>query len=141
MARHAEQVLAALAAALEAALPNAEHTRNEPKAQRIAPGGNLNMFDGDPGEPEVLLSPLSYTYEHRIPLEIGAAGGDPGGLLDTLLIAVGEVIEADRTLGGLCSWLDAEAPSPDPLDAPGAEVARWADLVVIATYTARSPLA
>ncbi|PHY20969.1 hypothetical protein CSW59_06875 [Caulobacter sp. BP25] len=125
----------------KAALPNAEVARNEPKAQRISPGGDVTLFDGDPGEPEVLLSPLSYTYEHRIPVEIAAGGDDPAGLLETLLREIGLVIEADRTLGGLCSWLDAEAPSPEPLDAPGAAVGRRADLVVIATYTTRSPLA
>ena len=141
MARHAEQVLAALKAAFEIKLPNAEVERNEPKAQRTGPGGRLVIFDGDPGEADILLSPLSYTYEHRIPVEIAATGGDPAGLLDTILRAIGDVLKADRTLGGLCSWLDAEAPSADPLEASGAATDASADLVVVATYTTRSPLA
>lgn len=141
MARRGEMVLEALKGALALALPNAEISRKEPKAQRVGPGGRLVIFDGDPGEAEVLLSPLSYTYEHRIPVEIATTGGDPAALLETILLTIGAVLKADRTLGGLCSWLDAEAPSLDPLEAPGTAVDASTDLVLIATYTTTSPLA
>lgn len=141
MARRGEMVLEALKAAFTTALENADVSRKEPKAQRIGPGGRLVIFDGDPGEADILLSPLSYTYEHRIPVEIGAAGDGAAALLETILGTIDGVLKADRTLGGLCSWLDAEAPSPDTLEAPGTAVDASADLIVIATYTTSSPLA
>ena len=72
MASKRETVLAAVKALVAAALPGAEVKRNLAKAERIPPGGLVVIRDGDPGEPEVCLSPLTYLYSHRVPLEIAA---------------------------------------------------------------------
>ena len=72
MASKRETVLAAVKSLVAAALPGAEVKRNLAKAERIPPGGLVVIRDGDPGEPEVSLSPLTYLYSHRIPLEIAA---------------------------------------------------------------------
>ncbi|MDR7232293.1 hypothetical protein J2X45_003399 [Caulobacter sp. BE264] len=135
-----EAILAAVETLLQSAVPLSSVSRDEVKADEIDPAGTFVVFDGDPGEPEIDLSPLRYTWTHRIPVSVGARGGDPRGLLDTVLKSVGVAISANRTLGGLCEWLDAEAPSPDPLEAPGTEVHRWTDLIIIATYATTSPL-
>ncbi|MCV0428716.1 MAG: hypothetical protein K5905_24945 [Roseibium sp.] len=55
--------------------------RGEVLSGRVPAEGLLILRDGEPGEPEVTLSPLRYHYQHR----------------------------ADRTLGGLCDWVEEEA--------------------------------
>lgn len=62
MASKRETVLAAVKSLVAAALPGAEVKRNLAKAERIPPGGLVVIRDGDPGEPEVSLSPLTYLY-------------------------------------------------------------------------------
>ena len=65
--------------------------------------------DGDPGEPEVTLSPLRYHYQHRAEIEAVVQGTDLDAAFDTLTASIGAAIAADRTLGGLCDWVEAEA--------------------------------
>ena len=67
-----ETVLGAVKALVAAALPGAEVKRNLAKPERIPPGGLVVIRDGDPGEPDVTLSPVFYLYTHRIPVEIAA---------------------------------------------------------------------
>lgn len=144
MASHRERMLDQVKALVLTALPFAKVARNVDKSERIAPGGNVIIRDGDPGEPEVTLSPLSYSYQHTIPLEFAAyESGDRTreAVLDDMLTALGAAIEADRTLGGLAEWVEASAVSPDDLTAPGAETARWTELNLMVAYTTTSPLA
>lgn len=143
MASKREQVVAAVRALVAAALPLAEMKRNLDKPERIPAGGLVIVRDGDPGEPEVLLSPLSYTYSHRIVLELAVYAMDQltrEQALDTMLSAIGAAVMADRTLGGLCLFLDTEAPSSDNLETAGAASARWAEAAIVATYTTSNPL-
>lgn len=101
MASKRETVLAAVKALVAAALPGAEVKRNLAKAERIPPGGLVVIRDGDPGDPEVSLSPLTYLYSHRIPLEIAAyesATLTREQVLDAMLGATGAAVIANRTL-------------------------------------------
>ena len=105
MASKRETVLAAVKSLVAAALPGAEVKRNLAKAERIPPGGLVVIRDGDPGEPEVSLSPLTYLYSHRIPLEIVAyesATLSREQVLDAMTGVIGAAVMANRTLGGLC---------------------------------------
>lgn len=143
MASKREQVIDAVKALIVAALPLAEVKRNLDKPERIPLGGLVIVRDGDPGEPEVLLSPLSYTYSHRIVLELAAYAVDPltrEQALDAMLSSIGAAVMADRTLGGLCLFLETEAPSSDNLETAGAASARWAEAAIVATYTTSNPL-
>lgn len=143
MASRREQVVTAVFALVASAVPSAEVKRNLAKPERIPPGGLVIIRDGDPGDPEVELSPLAYIYSHRIPLEI-AVSDVPAETreqaLDGLLAAIGAAISADRTLGGLCDFVETEAPSTDDLEATGALAGRWADLAIVATYATADPL-
>lgn len=143
MASKREQVVEAVRSLVAAALPLAGVRRNLDKPERIPAGGLVSVRDGDPGEPEVLLSPLSYTYSHRVVLELAAYASDPltrEQVLDAMLAAIGAAVITDRTLGGLCLFLDTEAPSSDNLETLGAASARWAEAVIVATYTTSNPL-
>jgi hypothetical protein len=74
--------------------------------------GLLILRDGDPGDPEVTLSPLRYHYQHRTEIEAVVQGTDRDASFDTLIASAGAALAADRTLGGLCDWIEAEAPRP-----------------------------
>lgn len=143
MASKREQVIAAVKGLVAAALPLTEVKRNLDKPERIPSAGLVIVRDGDPGEPEVLLSPLSYTYSHRVVVELAAYAADPltrEQALDAMLSTIGAAVMSNRTLGGLCLFLDTEAPSSDNLETTGAASARWAEAVIIATYTTSNPL-
>ena len=61
-------------------------------------------------------------------------------LLDTMLGAIGAAVMANRTLGGLCDWIEAEAPVTDDIEAFGALPGRFADLAILAVYATTDPL-
>ena len=142
MSSRREQVLEAVAALIEAALPDAEVKRNLAKPERIPAGGLVIIRDGDPGEPEITLSPLTYIYTHRIPIEI-AVHQTPQPreqALDALLGPIGEAVAGNRTLGGLCDFVEAAAPATEDVETAGAVAGRWADLAIVAVYGTPDPL-
>jgi hypothetical protein len=143
MASKRETVLAAITSLVAAALPGAEVKRNLSKAERIPPGGLVVIRDGDPGEPEVSLSPLTYLYSHRIPLEIAAYESATlirEQVLDAMLGAIGAAVMANRTLGGLCDWIETQPPVTEDIEASGALPGRFADLAILAVYAVNDPL-
>ena len=105
-----ETVLAALHARLQ---PLAALTlRDEVLPERIPAAGLIILREGQPGEPEVTLSPLRYHYQHRSELEVVVqAGTGRASAFDDLIAAIGAALEADRTLGGVCDWVE---PRPRP---------------------------
>ncbi|MEZ5762808.1 MAG: hypothetical protein R3D69_00185 [Xanthobacteraceae bacterium] len=143
MSSKREQVLDAIKSLLSSALPNADVRRNLAKPERIPPGGLVVIRDGDPGEPEVMLSPLVYVYSHRIPIELAAyetSSQSPEQVLDGMLGAIGVAVSGDRTLGGLCDFIEAQAPSTDDVETAGARAGRWADAAIVAVYGTPDPL-
>lgn len=138
-----EQVLDAVKALVAAALPDADVKRNLAKADRIPPGGLVIVHDGDAGEPEVMLSPLTYIYTHRISIEVAAyetSNKTREQVLDEMLGAIGAAVAGDRTLGGLCDFIETEAPATDDVETAGARPGRWADAAIVAVYATTDPL-
>jgi hypothetical protein len=143
MTSRREQVLGAVHTLVTSALPSAEVKRNLAKPERVPPGGLVIIRDGDPGEPEVTLSPLTYIYTHRIPIEIAAyetANEAREHVLDDMLAAIGGAVGSSRTLGGLCDFIEAEAPATEDAETAGARAVRWADAVLVAVYGTTDPL-
>jgi hypothetical protein len=134
-----ETILAALHARLSA-LP-ATALRGDVLPERVPTAGLLILRDGEPGEPEVTLSPLRYHYQHRAEIEAVVQGATRDTGFDTLCASVGAAIAADRTLGGLCDWIEAEAPRPVDLAVEGAASLKAAVITVVLHYTATDPLA
>ena len=135
-----ETILAALYARLQ---PLAALTlRDEVLPERIPTAGLIILRDGQPGEPDVTLSPLRYHYEHQAELEVvvQAPNGRASGF-DTLIAAIGIALEADRTLGGLCDWVEPEAPASVDLPIEGAAALKAAVITVVLHYTTTGPLA
>lgn len=138
-----EAILTRLYLALEAQLlPGmADVRRNDVLPTKISPYGLIILRDGDPGEPEHSFSPLRYHYEHRAQVEVFVqAGRDREALFDTLCQGVGAAVTADRTLGGLCDWTEAEAPVPDDTPVEGGTPYRAAVIGVRLHYAVSDPL-
>ena len=116
--------------------------RGDVLPERIPATGLIILRDGQPGEPEVTLSPLTYFYEQRAELEVVIqAGSERDALFDALTASIGAVISADRTLGGLCDWVEAEAPEPVDLPIEGAASLKAAVITVVLHYASPDPLA
>jgi hypothetical protein len=135
-----ETVLAALLARFQ---PLAALTlRDEVLPERIPPAGLIILRDGQPGEPEVTLSPLRYHYQHRAELEVVVqAPNGRASAFDTLIATIGTALESDRTLGGLCDWVEAEAPASVDLPVEGAVTLKAAVITIVLHYTTTGPLA
>ena len=134
-----ETVLAALHARLQTIA--APSLRGDVLPERIPATGLIILRDGNPGEPEVTLSPLTYFYQHRAELEVVIqAGSGRDALFDALTADIGAALAADRTLGGLCDWVEAEAPEPVDLPIEGAAALKAAVIIVVLHYATTDPL-
>ena len=133
-----ETILSALHARLQT-LP-ATALRGEVLPERVPAAGLLILRDGEPGEPEVTLSPLAYHYQHRAEIEAVVQGTDRDATFDTLTSSIGAALAADRTLGGLCDWIEAEAPRPVDLPVEGAASLKAAVITVVLHYTTSDQL-
>jgi hypothetical protein len=133
-----EVILAALHTRLSA-LP-ATALRGEVLPERVPAAGLLILRDGEPGEPEVTLSPLRYHYQHRAEIEAVVQGASRDTAFDTLCTSIGAALAADRTLGGLCDWVEAEAPQSVDLPVDGAASLKAAVIPVILHYSVSDPL-
>ena len=134
-----ETILAALLAQLQSLA--ATVLRDEVLPERIPLAGLIILRDGQPGEPEVTLSPLRYHFQHRAELEvIVQAANDRATVFDTLIAAIGTALATDRTLGGLCDWVEAEAPASVDLPVEGAVALKAAVITVVLHYTTADPL-
>lgn len=113
-----ETIRAALHARLSA-LP-ATALRGGGLPQRMPAAGLLILRDGEPGEPEVTLSPLRCHHRHSAGIEAVVQGAARDAAFDTLCASIGAALAADRTLGGVCDWVGAEAPRLIGLPVKGA---------------------
>lgn len=135
-----ETVLAALHVRLQPL--SALVLRDEVLTERIPPAGLIILRDGEPGEPNVTLSPLRYHYQHRAELEVAVqAPNDRATAFDTVIAAIGAALEVDRTLGGLCDWVEPEAPASVDLPIEGAAALKAAVITVVLHYNTTGPLA
>ena len=136
-----ETILTALADQLRT-IPHVPVLRGEVLPERVPPPGLIILRDGEPGEPGVTLSPLRYHYQHRAELEVVVqAGTDRDARFAELVASIGAVIGADRTLGGLCDWVEAEAGEPVDLAVESAASLKAAVVPVVLHYATSDPLA
>lgn len=143
MASKIETILQALMTALSASLPvGAKLMRNAVLPDRVPAGGIIIVRDGTPGEPESLMSPPCYVYEHRAELDVLTEGPAAAreAAFDALKLAIHTAIAADRTLGGLCDYVIGEAPAPINLAIEGAEGFKAATIPVVLIYGTTDPL-
>lgn len=140
-----EQILAAFFADLKTIETDSiKVLRNPDKAQKIPDGGAVITFrDGDPGEPEVMLSPLTYIYEQRSTLEVminNAFAERQEISLDDLLMIIGNMVAGNRSQDGLAEWVEASAPDFLQEAIEGAPAMRAAIVTVLFRFSTGNPL-
>jgi hypothetical protein len=133
-----ETILAALHARLQTLAATA--LRGDVLPERVPTTGLLILRDGEPGEPEVTLSPLTYHYEHRAEIEAVVQDVARDTAFDALCSSIGVALATDRTLGGLCDWVEAEAPRPVDLPVEGTASLKAAVIMVVLHYSLADPL-
>lgn len=140
MASTRETVLLALHGQLDAGT-SFTIIRNEVVPQRMSGGILAILRDGDPGEPEVLFSPLTYEYEHEAQIELFADAADPDAAFDAAAMEIGAAILADRQLGGAVDWCEAGAPEAgEDIPIEGGATVKAAIIPVRLVYSTADPL-
>jgi hypothetical protein len=134
-----ETILDALHARLSALPATAQ--RGDVLPECVPAEGLLILRDGEPGEPEGTLSPLAYHYQHRAEIETVVQGAHRDAAFDSICASIGAALAVDRTLGGLCDWVEAEAPRPVDLAVEGAASLKAAVIPVVLHYSTADPLA
>lgn len=142
MPSHREQVLAALFLQIQQ-VPSATIKREEPLPEKVPDGGLIILRDGDPGDPEVLLSPVTYLWQHQTEIEVVVQrpASEAAAALDALLAELGTALSANRTLGGLVDWIEWSAPQTRDLAIDGAAGLKGAVVTVTLHYASADPLA
>jgi len=80
-------------------------------------------------------------YQHRAEVEaVVQAGTGRDAAFDALAVGVGTVLAADPTLGGLCDWVEADAPRPIDLAVDGAAPLKAAVIPIVLHYASADPL-
>jgi len=116
--------------------------RGEVQLERVPSGGFIILHDGAPGEPEVTLSPLRYHWQHQAEVEVIVQDKDASlraTLFDVLVEQISAALVADRTLGGLCDWIEPGAPAAADLPIEGGQALKAAVLPVTLIYTTTAP--
>jgi hypothetical protein len=137
-----ELALQALLARLQT-VDGPQVARNELLPAKLPAGGLVILRDGDSGEPEVTLNPVTYLWQHRAEIEVvveGATSEARDAALDALLVATGAALSSDPTLGGAVDWSEAGAPQTQDLAVDGAAALKGAVVPVTLIYLTADPL-
>ena len=117
--------------------------RNAALPERIADHAMAILRDGEMGEPEVSLSPLTYHWQHQVAIELFVADPDAStrdARMDGLLVELAALIEADRTLAGVVEYAEIGQPKFDELAPEGTSGIKACLLPVILHYSSAGPL-
>ena len=117
--------------------------RNAALPERIADHAMAILRDGEMGEPDVSLSPLTYHWQHQVAIELFVADPDANARdarMDGLLIELAGLIEADRTLVGVVEYAETGQPKFDELAPEGTSGIKACLLPVILHYSSAGPL-
>lgn len=117
--------------------------RNAALPERIAEHAMAILRDGEMGEPEVSLSPLTYHWQHQVAIELFVADPDAAvrdARMDGLLVELAALIEADRTLAGVVEYAEIGQPKFDELAPEGTSGIKACLLPVVLHYSSAGPL-
>ena len=117
--------------------------RNAALPERIADHAMTILRDGEMGEPEVSLSPLTYHWQHQVAIELFVADLDTStrdSRMDGLLTELAFLIEADRTLAGVVEYAEIGQPKFDELAPEGSGGIKACLLPVVLHYSSAGPL-
>jgi hypothetical protein len=117
--------------------------RNASLPERLSEHAMAVLRDGEMGEPEVSLSPVTYHWQHQVAIELFVADPDSrerDKRMDELLVELAFLIEADRTLGGVIEYAEIGPPKFDELAPDGVSGIKACLLPVVLHYSRSGPL-
>ncbi len=117
--------------------------RNASLPERLSEHAMAVLRDGEMGEPEVSLSPVTYHWQHQVAIELFVADPDASERdkrMDGLLVELAALIEADRTLGGVVEYSEIGPPKFDELAPDGSSGIKACLLPVVLHYSSSGPL-
>jgi hypothetical protein len=117
--------------------------RNAALPERVSDHAMAILREGEMGEPEVSLSPLTYHWQHQVAIELFVADADAAARdarMDGLLTELAGLIEADRNLGGVIEYADIGPPKFDELAPDGSSGIKACLLPVVLHYSSSGPL-
>ncbi len=117
--------------------------RNAALPERVSDQAMAILRDGEMGEPEVSLSPLTYHWQHQVAIELFVADSDAAARdarMDGLLTDLATLIEADRTLGGVIEYAEIGSPKFDELAPDGTGGIKACLLPVVLHYSSSGSL-
>lgn len=117
--------------------------RNAALPERIADHAMAILRDGEMGELEVSISPLTYHWQHQVAIELFVADPDAStrdSRMDGLLTELATLIEADRTLAGVVEYAEIGQPKFDELAPEGTSGIKACLLPVVLHYSSAGPL-
>ena len=138
-----ENAIGALFAVLGQLSLGATVKRNVALPERIIEHAMAILRDGEMGEPEVSLSPLTYHWQHQVTIELFVADPDAStrdARMDGLLTELAALIEADRTLAGVVEYAEIGQPKFDELAPDGSSGIKACLLPVVLHYSSPGPL-
>ncbi|WP_039758462.1 hypothetical protein [Bartonella queenslandensis] len=138
-----ERALQGLFVCLQQGLSDIRVLRNEVLSTAIPKTGLVILRDGDPGEPDILLSPPRYIYKHRAEIEVfvqKASTAQRDDAFDQLLMQIGVALNSAGTLSGVIDILSLGSPEvlTEPIE--GGATIKAATLPVTMEYVTESPL-
>lgn len=138
-----ENAIGALFAVLGQLSFGATVKRNAALPERVSDQAMAILRDGEMGEPEVSLSPLTYHWQHQVAIELFVADSDASARdtrMDGLLVELAILIEADRTLNGVIEYAEIGPPKFDELAPDGTSGIKACLLPVVLHYSSTGPL-
>ena len=138
-----ENAIGALFAVLGQLSLGATVKRNAALPERVSDQAMAILRDGEMGEPEVTLSPLTYHWQHQVAIELFVADPDASARdarMDDLLVELATLIEADRTFGGVIEYAEIGPPKFDELAPDGTSGIKACLLTMVLHYSSSGPL-
>lgn len=116
-----ETRLAAFAVSLSSGV-TAPVARNEVVPVSIASGGLVHLHDAAPVLIGTTFSPLLYHYDLPIEVCVYVQEANPALVADGIRQEIAAVVNGDRTLSGLCDWVEVQLDQVDTLQTGGAPI-------------------
>ena len=138
-----ENAIGALFAVLGELSLGATVKRNAALPERVSDQAMAILRDGEMGEPEVSLSPLTYHWQHQVAIELFVADPDASARdarMDGLLVELATLIEVDRTLSDVIEYAEIGPPKFDELAPDGSGGIKACLLPVVLHYSSSGPL-
>ena len=144
-----EQILQAFLALLEPVsrdidpAPRLRRNGDQPERMAVGDGGLVTLRDGAGEVAEYVIgAPEPYAWNYTPTLELivqDAEAEDRDPQLDQIAAKIGALVDTDRTLGGLCDWVEVGMPDASEVAVPDAAGLKGAIITVTIAYSSASP--